>query len=200
MDFEDVVRARRMVRSFSSQVVDPDILDHCVELASRSPSAGKTQGWHLVVLEGDETDRFWRHAFAPERRDSFRWPHLFDAPVIAIACTDPTAYVRRYSESDKSKTGLGTSIDNWPTPYWTVDASFSVMTLLLALENCGLGALFFAVFYGEEEVRQELGIPDHVQIIGALAIGYSNESGDEPGVSASRPRNLPSDIIHRGQW
>jgi nitroreductase len=200
MDFEDVVRARRMVRSFSSQVVDPHILDHCVELASRSPSAGKTQGWHLIVLEGDETDRFWRHAFAPERRDNFRWPRLFDAPVIAIACTDPTAYVRRYSESDKSKTGLGISVDNWPTPYWTIDASFSVMTLLLALENCGLGALFFAVFYGVEEVRHELGIPDDIEIIGALAIGYSDESVDEPGVSAARPRNSPSEIIHRGQW
>ena len=30
-------------------------LDDLVDLAARAPSAGKTQGWHLVVLEGDET-------------------------------------------------------------------------------------------------------------------------------------------------
>jgi nitroreductase len=199
MEFEKTVRSRHMVRSFSQRPVDPSLIDSCVDLASRSPSAGKAQGWHLVVLEGEHTEKFWRHAFPIERRDGFRWPHLFDAPVIAIACTDPHAYLDRYSETDKRNTGLGESLDKWPTPYWTVDASFAVMTFLLALHDVGVGALFFAVFNGEEEVRRELGIPEHVQIIGAIAIGYAKDD-DSKGASASRERHAVEDIVHRGRW
>ena len=57
--------------------------------------------------------------------------------------------MRRYAEPDKAATGLGRSAAAWPVPYWTVDAAFAVMTLLLAAEDAGLGALFFGVFQGE---------------------------------------------------
>src|SRR5687768_16994066 len=89
--FTDVVRRRRMTRAFAPEPVDPALLDELVDLAARAPSAGKAQGWHLVVLQGDETDRFWRHAFPPERRSGFAFPKLFDAPVIALALADPDA-------------------------------------------------------------------------------------------------------------
>jgi nitroreductase len=200
MDFEEVVRSRHMVRSFTTDPVDSSVLNNCVDLASRSPSAGKTQGWHLVVLENGETERFWKHAFPKERRGGFKWPHLFNAPVIAIACCDPHAYLERYAEPDKAKTGLGGSVENWPTPYWTVDASFAVMTFLHALHNSGLGALFFAVFNGEDAVRQELEIPAHVQIIGAIAVGHPRSDEDDKGVSAQRQRHRVDEIIHRGTW
>lgn len=188
-----------MVRSFSSVPVDSAVFESCVDLASRSPSAGKTQGWHMVVLEGTDTDKFWRHAFPVERRAGFRWPHLFDAPMVAIACTDPQAYLQRYSEDDKQRTGLGESLDKWPTPYWTVDASFAVMTFLLSVHDAGIGALFFAVFNGEDNIRQELSIPDHIEIIGAIALGYPRDD-DSKGVSASRERHSVDDIVHRGKW
>ena len=196
-----------MTRSFASTPVDAALLDSLVDLASRAPSAGKTQGWHLVVLEGDDTDRFWRHAFPAERRGSFRWPHLFDAPVIALPLADPHAYVARYSEPDKAATGLGTGAEAWPTPYWTVDASMAVMTLLLAAEDEGLGALLFAVFSGEREVRAELGIPDQLQLLGAIALGWPTADAAateadprDRGASARRPRRSPGAVVHRGCW
>jgi nitroreductase len=188
-----------MCRSFDGRPVDPALVDHLVDLASRAPSAGKTQGWHLVVLEGDDTARFWRHAFPAERRAGFRWPRLFGAPVILLPLADPDAYVARYAEPDKARTGLGTDADAWPTPYWTVDASMSVMTLLLAAEDAGLGALFFAVFNGEAEVRAELGIPDGLQLLGAIALGWPADD-TASGASASRPRRPPAQIIHRATW
>ena len=52
-EFAEVVRARRMTRAFDDRSISPGVLDGLVDLAARSPSAGKTQGWHLVVLEGD---------------------------------------------------------------------------------------------------------------------------------------------------
>lgn len=192
-----------MCRSFRPDPIDPEILDRMVDLAARAPSAGKTQGWHLVVLEGADTDRFWRHAFPAERRGSFRFPGLFDAPLILLPFADPDAYVARYAEPDKAATGLGSAPEAWPTPYWTIDASMSVMTLLLAAEDEGLGALLFAVFHGEAEVRAELGVPDGLQLLGAIAMGHPAAdagSGDRQGISAGRPRRRAGEIVHRGGW
>ena len=188
-----------MCRSFRPDPVDPDMVDRLVDLATRSPSAGKTKGWHLVVLEGEQTDRFWRHAFPTERRTGFTWPGLFGAPVILLPFVDPQAYVARYAEPDKARTGLGVSPEAWPTPYWTVDGSMSVMTLLLAAEDAGLGALFFAVFNGERQVRAELSVPEGLQLLGAIALGWPAPE-PSPGVSATRVRRSPNQIIHRNGW
>lgn len=189
-----------MTRAFLPDPVDPATISDLVELAVRSPSAGKTQGWHLVTLHGAETDRFWRHAFPPDRRDGFRWPGLFTAPVIALPFADPHAYVARYAESDKAATGLGEGVEAWPTPYWTVDASMAVMTLLLAAEDRGLGALLFAVFRGADELRQELGVPAHLQLLGAIALGWPDPASTDRGRSASRPRRRADEVVHRGGW
>ncbi|MFA5774318.1 MAG: nitroreductase family protein [Ilumatobacteraceae bacterium] len=205
MEFTDVVFGRRMTRAFSKRVVEPQLLDQLVDLASRAPSAGKTQGWHLIVIERERIAEFWDATFPVETRAEFKWKQLFDAPVIAIAFADADAYVRRYGEADKKSTGLGDGPEAWPTPYWTVDASFAVMTLLLAAQDAGLGALFFAVFNGAEEVRKLLGVPEHLQLIGALALGWPLETlasspSAQRGVSASRHRRSSAEIIHRQNW
>ena len=193
-----------MTRAFDGRPVAADLVDSMVELATRAPSAGKTQGWHLIVLSGDETARFWDATLPVERRATFRWQGLLTAPIIAIALADPDAYVQRYAEPDKVRAGLGESAESWPTPYWTVDASMSVMTLLLAAENLGLGALFFGVFNGEAALRTSLAIPEHLQMIGAIALGWpdaddrANAVG--AGLSASRRRRQPGEVIHRGGW
>jgi nitroreductase len=203
-EFAEVVRSRRMTRAFEGRPIDPGVLDGLVDLASRAPSAGKTQGWHLVVLEGADTELFWDSTLPAVKRDSFRWQHLLTAPVIALPLADSKAYVDRYAEPDKAQTGLGAGPSAWPVPYWTIDTSMAVMTLLLAAEDVGLGALFFGVFRGERELRQRLGIPAGLELLGALALGYpsatSGDAASAPGRSAGRVRRQAQQIIHRGHW
>jgi nitroreductase len=189
-----------MTRAFRPEPLPPGLLDVLVALAARAPSAGKTLGWHLLVLEGEATARFWDITLPTERRSTFRWQRLLDAPVIAVVLADPQAYVDRYAEPDKEATGLGDGVDAWPTPYWTVDAAMATMTLLLAAEDAGLGALFFGVFQGEAELRTELSIPAAHEIVGALAIGFRAETGDAPGRSALRPRRPADRIVHRNMF
>ena len=96
-----------MTRGFSTQPVDSKLISQIVDLASRAPSAGKTQGWHALVITASDTAKFWDDTLAVEKRESFRWRKLLDAPVIALVFADPLAYVERYSENDKAHTGLG---------------------------------------------------------------------------------------------
>ena len=191
-----------MTRSFDSRPVAAEVLHEIVSLAARAPSAGKTQGWHLVVLEGHDTSRFWDITLPAERRATFRWQGLLRAPVIALAFADPQAYVQRYAEPDKRRSGLGEGVDAWPTPYWTVDSAMALNTLLLAAEDVGLGALFFAVFSGEAELRAVLHIPDELQLLGALALGWPDQPRSQrgDGLSATRARRSADEIIHRGGW
>lgn len=199
MKFTDLVRSRRMTRAFITQPIAHDVLHSLIDLALRAPSAGKTQGTHFIVLSGADVPAFWNDTLPNEKRTSFRWKHLLNAPVVILPFVDPLAYVVRYAEADKAATGLGEGIDAWPTPYWTVDGSFAVMSLLLAAHDAELGALFFAVFNGEQQLRTRLGVPEHMQLLGAIALGHAAQDG-EKGRSSVRPRKPLDEVIHQSRW
>ena len=189
-----------MTRAFRPDPIPYALLEALVDLASRSPSAGKAQGWHLVVLSGADTARFWDVTLPVDERAGFAFPHLIDAPIVALPLADPQAYLDRYSEPDKAGTGLGGSTTAWPAPYWTIDAAMAVQSLLLAAEDAGLGALFFGVFERAAVLRAALGIPARLQLLGAIALGYPLGGAQRGGGSAARWRRRPAEIIHAGGW
>src|SRR5690349_7185854 len=106
MEFSDLLRARRMVRAFEDRPIEPDVLRRVLDAARRGPSAGNTQGWDFVVLEGPDTARFWDVTLPLARRAAFRWQQLLVAPAIVLPLADQRAYLERYAEPDKAATGL----------------------------------------------------------------------------------------------
>lgn len=109
MDLDEVIRRRRMVRSFSDRPLDHGVLDRIVASALRAPSAGNTRGTAWVVLEGPpETRRYWDAVTTPAwRARSARWEGLSRAPAVLVSLACPSAYVARYGEPDKAASGLG---------------------------------------------------------------------------------------------
>ncbi|MGZ4693244.1 MAG: nitroreductase family protein [Acidimicrobiales bacterium] len=199
MELEDAIRRRRMVRAFDDRPLPPGTLDHILELGLHAPSAGFSQGWAFVVLEGPtETARYWDTTLPPDRRDGFPWPGLLAAPALIIPLAHAQTYVDRYSEPDKAATGLGESAGDWPVPYWLVDTAMSSMLMLLGAVDADLGALFFGIFDHEDRLMAELGVPDGHQPIGTIAIGYPAD--DRPSGSAARGRRPLADVVHRGGW
>jgi nitroreductase len=196
MELHAAIRARRMVRAFRDAPVAPELVDELVDLARRAPSAGNTQPWHFVVLEGDDTAALWDVTLPPARRARFRWRGLPDAPVVIVPVVDPAAYVDRYAEDDKRSTGLGAGTGSWSVPYWWVDGGMAVHGLLLAAVDAGLGALFFGLFDHEAAVLGALGVPAGYRALGAVALGWPAPA--EPGRSAARARPPRGAVIHRG--
>jgi nitroreductase len=187
-----------MVRAFDGRPVAPALVDQLVDLARRAPSAGNTQPWRFVVLEGPDTARLWDVTLPAERRAGFRWPALLDAPVVVVPLVEPAAYPRRYAEDDKAATGLGRGLDAWNVPYWWVDGGMAVHGLLLAAVDAGLGALFYGLFEHEATALAALGVPAGWRAPGAVALGWP--APDTPGRSSGRPRPALSTVLHRGGW
>ena len=61
MEFDEVVRRRRMIRSYDpDRPVPPELVDKIVNHALRAPSAGFSQGWGFLVLtEQADRDLYW---------------------------------------------------------------------------------------------------------------------------------------------
>ena len=94
MEFDEVVRRRRMVRAFAPDPVDPQVVDDLLDRARRSPTAGNSQAIEFLVLEGPEqTGKYWDTTLPLDRRADFGWPDLLVAPVIIVIWVDPAATV-----------------------------------------------------------------------------------------------------------
>ncbi|HVF13549.1 MAG TPA: nitroreductase family protein [Acidimicrobiales bacterium] len=196
MEFQDVVRRRRMVRNFDSRPLSPELVERVLANALRGPSAGFTQGAELLVLEGaEQTRRYWNACFPAHRRSGFRWPGVLQAPLLIIPCACREAYLDRYAEPDKG--WIDRDRARWPVAYWDVDAGFVTLLALLTAVDAGLGALFFRVFE-PDALRAEFAIPDRFSPVGAVAIGYPLL--DQPSPSVGRGRRPPSEVLHRGGW
>ena len=197
MEFQDVVLRRRMVRNFEDRPLSPGTVDRIVTNGLRAPSAGFTQGWAFLVLEGPEqTGRFWDAAFAErEQRARFRWQGLFAAPLLIVPLSNKDAYLDRYAEPDKGWSDRSES--RWQVPYWDVDTGFAALLMLLTAVDAGLGALFFRVFE-PARFRAAFGVPDAYTPVGALAVGHPLP--DERSPSLARGRRPLGAVVHRGRW
>jgi nitroreductase len=144
VEFQDVVRKRKMVRSFEDRPIPREVVDRILANAQRAPSAGFSQGWAFLALEGPEqTARYWDTLWPPAQRAEFGWPDMFKAPLLVVCLSHKMAYIRRYAESDKGWTDMDEK--RWPVPFWDIDTAMGAMLVLLTAVDAGLGAVYFGV-------------------------------------------------------
>ncbi len=188
MDFGDILAARKMVRSYEDRNVPDDVVKRILDRTARHPSAGFSQGIHLVVIRE-------RRASIAAAAGEVAWvekgypPWLSTAPVHVAICADPATYRDRYGEADKSA-----PIDNWSVPYWWVDAGAAFMLLLLATVDEGLSAGFLGA-HAFDDLSSVLELPSGVLPVGVVTIGFA---APDPVVgSRSRPRR---NNVHEERW
>ena len=196
MDFQDVIRRRRMVRNFEDRPIPPEALERILDNARRGPSAGFSQGFEFIVFEGpEETNRFWQ-AVSPEHGfERAGWPGVYRAPVVIVPLAHKQAYLDRYAEADKGWTDRAES--RWPVPYWYIDTAFAALLALLTAVDAGLGALFFGLS-DAAAFRAAFAVPEGYEPIGAIALGYPAPS--RPSASLKRGRRPMEHVVHRGRW
>jgi nitroreductase len=195
MEFEEVVRRRRIVRRFSGESVSPEVVDRIAAIAQRAPSAGFSQGQRLVVVTDEAVRRRVGLIAGDEEYEAMgfgRW--VSEGGALFIPCVSERVYLDRYAEPDKRNPD-GSVID-WPIPYWWMDIGCTVMLILLAAVDAGLAAGFTG---GDpDELRAELGIPDDYAPVGIIPVGHPLPDKRSPSL---RRGWVPSeDFVHRNAW
>ena len=197
MEFQDLVRKRKMVRSFEDRPIPRDVVDRILANAQRAPSAGFSQGWAFLVLEGPEqAARYWDTLWPQDRRAEFGWADMFKAPLLVVCLSNKSQYIARYAEPDKGWIDMDEA--RWPVPYWHIDTGMAALLMLMTAVDAGLGAVFFGVS-DQAKFRETFGVPDELTAIGTVAIGYAKPK-DRPSPSLKRGHRSPDQVIHKGHW
>ena len=181
MDFIDLVKVRRSVRTFAGEDVESGKIDQILEAARLAPSWANKQGWSFVVVRDRETVK--RVAGASGAGN--RW--MAKAPLIVVACGDPGA--------------SGTRGD---LKYFMVDVAIAMEHLVLAAADLGLGTCWIGAF-DEAAIKEILGIPEKVRVVALTPVGYAAErAGVQESLTrlvvGSKNRKRLGEIVHFEKW
>ncbi len=195
MEYQEVLRRRRMVRNYSPEPVSKDVLERVVQAARKAPSAGFSQGTAFVIV----TDPELRTAIAnlcdePEYVAAGFDPWISKAPAHIVACISEETYHQRYREPDKVD-DAGKEIE-WPVPFWWIDAGAALMVLLLTAVDEGLAAGFLGT--DGDDLQHLLGIPAPMVPIGIVTVGHP--APDRRSSSLKRGWRPDDQVVHWQTW
>jgi nitroreductase len=203
MEFDEVVRRRRMVRTYDPErPVPPEIVDKIIKHALRAPSAGFSQGWGFLVLTSQpDRDLFWSSATEDDLAGAAEpgsWlERMRSAPLIIVALSNKSVYLDRYAQDDKG--WIDRDESHWPVPYWDIDTGFASLLMHLTAVNEGLGSCFIGLpVQTIQAFKTAFGVPEEYAPIGALTVGY--RAPDKRSPSLRRGHRPVDDVVHHGRW
>lgn len=189
-----VMRERRDIRNgFRGDPIPHEVLLRVLEAAHTAPSVGHSQPWDFVVIRSAETRRSM-HELAQRQREAYakslpkarakqfkelKIEAIVDTPVNIVVTADPTRGGRHT---------LGRHTQPQMAPY---SSALAVENLWLAARAEGLGVGWVS-FFDEREMVRALGLPEHLEVVAYLCVGYVDEFPEEPelmqaGWSKRRP-------------
>ena len=191
MDFQEVVRRRRMVRTFTEAAIPKESLERILGNAVRGPSAGFSQGQSFLLLtEPADRERFWAVAGAAVSESAQT------APAVIVPMSCKRVYLDRYAQPDKGWTDRDEA--RWPVPFWHIDTGMAALLILQTVVDEGLGAIYFGIVpEAVQPFRDAFGVPDDQEPIGAIAIGYDAETQKR---DLRSKRRSVDDVLHYGRW
>ncbi|MGO9972500.1 MAG: nicotinate-nucleotide--dimethylbenzimidazole phosphoribosyltransferase [Solirubrobacteraceae bacterium] len=198
----DVIADRRDIRRFRPDAVGEDVLRRVLAAAHQAPSVGLMQPWRLIVIRSEETRSEIRRLAQRERlRQAERFDErarafldqkiegVVEAPLGVCVCCD-------HGEPDQEVLGRGTIPET--DVYSTACA---IQNLWLAARGEGLG-IGWVSFYRPADLRALLGLPERVEPIAYLCVGWPDELPVRPTLEAvGWSQRLALDaVVMRERW
>lgn len=197
-----VIAERRDIRRFRPDVVPEELLDRLLVAAHAAPSVGLMQPWRLIVIRDIGTRLAVRDLARAERlRQAERFHDrarsfldlkiegIVEAPLGVCVCCD-------HGDDDTEVLGRGTIRD---TDVYSTACAVQNIWLAARAEGLGVG---WVSFYRPDDLRRRLGIPQRVDPIAYLCIGWPDERPVRPGLEAAGwSVRLPLDaVVMRERW
>lgn len=199
-----VIETRRDVRDqFLPKPLPDDLIGRLLGAAHAAPSVGFMQPWNFILVRDPEVrEAAWQafsraneeaaEMFPEERRDIYRSLKLEGirkAPLSICVTCDPDR---------AGPVVIGRTHDPRMDTYSTVCA---VQNLWLAARAEGVGVGWVSIFR-DADLRALLGIPEKIQIVAWLCVGYVDRLYQEPelAVKGWRQRLSLEDLVFNDQW
>lgn len=154
MDFYEVVRTRRSIRSYKPDPIPEEVLNRILEVVRIAPSGSNRQPWKFIIVRDGGLKR--RLASACQNQG-----FIADAPVVIVACGYNIHYNRGGYMGDMSM---------------LVDGSIAFTHLILAARAEGLGTCWIGAF-NNEEIKGILNIPEDMNVVAITPLGYPRDEG-----------------------
>ena len=152
MDFLKLVRARYSVRQYQNRPVEPEKVEQLLEAAQAAPTAANCQPVRLLVAGMGDALSTWFDG----RRRLAGAAELYGAPLAVVVCADRSRAWKRPFDGKQTT---------------DIDASILTDHMMLAASALGLGSVWICYFQ-PEAVKAALGLPEHLEPVNILAVGY----------------------------
>ncbi|MGW4271773.1 nitroreductase [Streptomyces seoulensis] len=200
MDVYEAVDSRRAVRAFSDEAVPEGVLERVLAAATRAPSSGNLQPWHLYVVTGDPLSELKRRATARalagdpgDEREYPMYPAGLASPyldrfnaaaaqryaALGIERDDPDRprkIAALNSEAFGAPAVLFCYLDRTMGPGQWADAGMYLQTVMLLLRAEGLHScpqVMWTMF--RETVGRVVGAGDDLVLLCGVSVGYEKD-------------------------
>ncbi|HEY2600355.1 MAG TPA: nicotinate-nucleotide--dimethylbenzimidazole phosphoribosyltransferase [Thermoleophilaceae bacterium] len=197
-----VIVERRDIRRFRPDAVPEDVLRRVLEAAHRAPSVGLMQPWRLIVVRDMSTRIEVRRLAQRERlRQADRFDErarqfldqklegVVEAPLGICVCCD-------HGDPDIEVLGRGTIPE---TDVYSTACAIENLWLAARAEGLGVG---WVSFYRPGDMRELLGIPERVDPIAYLCVGWPDERPERPGLESAgwSARMALEEVVMDERW
>lgn len=158
--FIDLVKKRKSIRSYSSQPVQRELIDQCLEAARLAPSACNSQPWSFIVVDEKKV----KNEIVKKALSGIYSMNNFvkEAPVIIVVITENSTYIARMG-------GMFRGVK-----YNLIDIGIACDHLTLQAEDLGLGTCWLG-WFNENAVKKVLGLPKKTRVDVMISLGYPQE-------------------------
>ena len=154
MDFLNIAKSRYSVRKYKDTPVEEDKLNKILTAAHVAPTGNNQQPVRLIVVREKEGMEKLTKATRS----------IYNAPMAIIVCADKSkAWQRKYDDKNISD----------------IDASILTDHMMLEATDLGLGTLWIC-WFKPEVVKEEFNLPDGVEPVNILAVGYPDREPESP--------------------
>lgn len=176
MELIDAIKGRRSIRHFEDRPVSDVEIERLVDLARHAPSSMNGQPWHFIVVRSQRTKDALaaiKNAFCPPEKQAYPADFMRTAPVIIVVGVETA---RSY----------GRDVEN---------SVFAVAPIMWGACAAGLSCVYMSAYMSAEPgladgIRRELSIPNTVEPISIIPVGY-------PAAPAERRTLRPlREILH----
>jgi len=146
MSFLDLAKKRTAIRKYEARPVEEEKLMKILEAGRVAPTAVNYQPQRIIVVREKAGQEKLKKA-----------ANFYDAPLAIIVCSDHNVAWKRSIDSKNS-------VD--------IDASIVTTHMMLQATELGLGTVWIC-YFKPDIIKNEFNIPDHVEPVNILAVGYA---------------------------